>query len=155
MEFSTKARACFWLAEGGEEAVAFWTSLLPDSRVENLVFHDPSAPPVVIEFTVAGTPMMILQAPGAPALDAAASISVLTDDQAETDRLWNALAEGGAPGVCGWITDRFGLWWQIVPKRMPELLASPDAAAAMRVSAAMMRMQKIDIAALEAAHANP
>ena len=80
---------------------------------------------------------------------------MLTEDQDETDRLWAALtAKGGEAGRCGWIVDRFGVSWQIVPKRMPDLLASEEPGVVSRVSEAMMQMEKIDIAALEAAAAN-
>lgn len=106
----------------------------------------------MVEFTLAGAPMMILDAPGAPAPSHAASISVLAADQAETDRLWAALtAEGGAEVACGWLTDRWGVSWQIVPRRLPEMLASPDRAAAARAFEAMQGMVKLDHAALDAA----
>lgn len=96
--------------------------------------------------------MMILTGGPHYKLTPAASISVLTEDQEDTDRLWDALtAHEGEPGRCGWVVDRFGMSWQIVPKRMPDLLASDDPGVVGRVSEAMMQMGKIDIAALEAA----
>ena len=148
---SHKVRTCWWFPGNGEEAVAFYTSLLPDSHVEG--GHGPEgAPRLVIEFTLAGAPMMILNAPGAPPANHAASFSVLTQDQAETDRLWAALsANGGKEVMCGWVTDRFGVSWQIVPKRLPEMFAAPDRAAAGRAMEAMKKMVKLDIAVLEAA----
>lgn len=77
---------------------------------------------------------------------------MLTDDQAETDRLWDALtADGGEPSKCGWLKDRFGLWWQIVPRRLPELLADPDREKSGRVFQAMLGMGKIEVAGLEGA----
>ncbi|MFN3371381.1 MAG: VOC family protein [Sphingomonadaceae bacterium] len=150
---SAPVRTCFWLPGTGEEAARFWTSLLPDSAIEGVVAQDDGTP-LIIEFRLAGAPMMILNAGGAPPPSHAASISVLTDSQRETDRLWAALgADGGAEVACGWITDRFGVSWQIVPRRLPEMFASPDRAAAGRAFAAMQQMVKIDIAAVEAAFA--
>ncbi len=152
MEFSAKVRTCFWFDGNGEEAAQFYVSLLPDSLIENVVHQKPDQPPLVVEFTLAGAPMMILN--GGPQFNhsEAASISVLTRDQAETDRLWDALtADGGAEGMCGWLKDRFGVSWQIVPEALPRLLAADDRAAAGRAMAAMMDMKKIDIAALQAA----
>jgi predicted 3-demethylubiquinone-9 3-methyltransferase (glyoxalase superfamily) len=96
--------------------------------------------------------MMILTAGPHYKLTPAASISVLTQDQAETDRLWSALtSDGGAESMCGWLLDRFGVSWQIVPEALPRLLGQSDRDAAARAQAAMMKMKKIDIAALEAA----
>lgn len=150
---SAPVRTCFWLPGTGAEAAAFWTSLLPGSGVDGIVERD--GQPLIIEFTLAGAPMMILNAAGAPPATHAASISVLTDSQSETDRLWAALgADGGAEVACGWITDRFGVSWQIVPRRLPEMFRSPDRAAAARAFAAMQQMVKLDIAALEAAFAD-
>lgn len=148
----SKVRTCLWLAGGGEAAVAFWTSLLPDSRIEG--GHGPEGGPrLVIEFTLAGAPMMVLNADGAPPGTHAASISVLTRDQAETDRLWSALTDGGGREVmCGWLVDRWGISWQIVPAVLPEMLAAPDRAAAARAMAAMQTMVKLDVVALEAAY---
>ena len=148
-----KARTCWWLASDGDKAANFYVSLLPDSMIEG--GHGPEGgPPLVIEFTLAGAPMMILNAAGAPAPTHQASISVMTEDQPETDRLWAALlADGGEEVACGWIKDRFGVSWQIVPRRLPAMLASPDRAAADRAFAAMQTMVKLDLAALEAAFA--
>lgn len=152
MEFNAKVRTCLGFNGNGQEAVDLYTSLLPDSLIENVVKPDPNGSPLVIEFTLGGAPYMILNdgPPFTPSI--AASISVLTKDQEETDRLWAALtAEGGEPWNCGWLKDRFGISWQIVPEILPRYLSSPDRAAAERVMQAMMQMGKLDIAALEAA----
>ncbi|WP_310476810.1 VOC family protein [Sandarakinorhabdus sp.] len=143
-------RTCWWLPGNGLDAVNFWTSLLPDSQLDGAVNKDGTA--LIIEFTLAGAPMMVLNASGGPAANMAASISVLTDDQAETDRLWAALtADGGKEVACSWVTDRFGVSWQIVPRLLPQLFGSSDTAAAARAFAAMQTMVKIDIAAVQAA----
>lgn len=104
----------------------------------------------MVSFTLAGAPYQILTHPTDKPLTDATSISVLTDDQPETDRLWAALTEGGTPLQCGWL-HRWGVAWQIVPRRLMELQAAPDTARAERVRQAMYKMVKIDIAALEAA----
>ncbi|MCU0881472.1 MAG: VOC family protein [Hyphomonadaceae bacterium] len=149
----SKVRTCWWFAQDGEKAADFYVSLLPDSFIEG--GHGPEGgPPLVIEFTLAGTPMMILNAQGAPAPTHQASFSVLCDDQAEVDRLWTALlADGGKEVYCGWVTDRFGVSWQIVPRCLPEMLASPDRTASDRALKAMQGMVKLDIAALQSAFA--
>ncbi len=152
MKFRSKVRTCLWFTSGGVEAAKFYVSLLPDSAIDAVYEHGQPNDPMVVEFTLAGAPMMILTAGPHFKLSPAASISVLTKNQAETDRLWaDLLAEGGEPSQCGWLVDRYGVSWQIVPERMVELFAAPDSAAASRVRAAMMTMSKIDIAALEAA----
>lgn len=152
MKFNAKVRTCLWFDGNREEAARFYVSLLADSVIENVVQSSPGEPPIVVEFSIAGAPMMILN--GGPQFThtEAASISVLTEDQAETDRLWEALiADGGAESMCGWLKDRFGVSWQIVPEALPHMIASSDTAAAGRASAAMMQMKKIDIAALQSA----
>jgi predicted 3-demethylubiquinone-9 3-methyltransferase (glyoxalase superfamily) len=152
MEHAAKVRTCLWFEKGGVEAAKEYVSLVPDSRIEAVRENGQPDDPMIVEFTLAGAPMMILTAGPHHKLTPAASISVLTEDQEETDRLWSALtANGGEPGHCGWVVDRFGVSWQIVPKRMPDLLASDDPGVVQRVSAAMMQMGKIDIAALDAA----
>ena len=108
MELSAKVRTCLWFDGNGEEAAQFYVSLLPDSLIENVVHPKPDQPPLVVEFKLAGAPMMILN--GGPQFthSEAASISVLTKDQAETDRLWDALtAGGGTQSMCGWLKDRY------------------------------------------------
>jgi predicted 3-demethylubiquinone-9 3-methyltransferase (glyoxalase superfamily) len=152
MEFRSKVRTCLWFAKGGRDAAKSYVSLLPDSEIDAVYDHGQPDDPMVVEFTLAGAPMMILT--GGPQFEhsPAASISVLTKDQAETDRLWSALlADGGKESRCGWLTDRYGVSWQIVPEALPRLLGDPDRDAASRAQAAMMQMKKIDIAALEAA----
>lgn len=150
----TKARlrTCLWFDQEGEEVANFYTSLLPDSYIETTSRPNTDGPALVIEFTLAGAPYMILN--GGPHFQhsPAASISVLTENQTETDRLWAALTEyGGEEGQCGWLTDKFGVSWQIVPTAMLALLNAEDKDAAQRAQAAMMEMKKIDISTLEAA----
>ncbi len=152
MELKSKVRTCLWFATGGLEAATHYVGLIPDSRIGTVLAHGrPPDDPMVVEFTLAGAPMMILTAGEHYRLTPAVSISVLTEDQAETDRLWDALLEGGEEMQCAWLTDRFGVSWQIVPRILPRLLADPDPERAGRAMAAMMQMKKIDIAALEAA----
>ena len=106
----------------------------------------------VIDFSLGGVPYQILDAGPAFALTEAVSISVATDDQAETDRLWAALtADGGEESVCGWLKDRYGVSWQIFPRRLTELTTTADKKVAAAAMAAMMKQKKIDIAAIEAA----
>lgn len=152
MEHASKVRMCLWFEKSGHEAAQEYVTLVPDSRIEAVRENGQPDDPMIVEFTLAGAPMMILTGGPHYKLTPAASISVLTEDQDETDRLWDALtANGGEPGRCGWVVDRFGVSWQIVPKRMPDLLTSDDPGVVGRVSEAMMQMGRIDIAALEAA----
>ena len=145
-------RTCLWFGGNGHEAAEFYVSLLPGSRIESMMRPAPDAPPLVIDFTLAGTPYQILNAERRETPNEATSISVMTADQAETDRLWDALtADGGAPVACGWCRDKYGVSWQIIPRALTTLLMQPDRDAAGRVMAAMMQMVKIDVAALEAA----
>ncbi|MDE0298997.1 MAG: VOC family protein [Candidatus Poribacteria bacterium] len=147
-----KLRTCLWFDNQGEEAAQFYVTLLPDSHIEKVYKPDPDAPALVVEFTLAGAPYMVLNGGPYYKLNPAASISVLTKDQEETDQLWSALiADGGSPSQCGWLIDKFGLSWQIIPEALPRLVGSDDKAAAQRAHNAMMKMGKIDIAALESA----
>ena len=153
MGFAAKARTCLFLPDGAQEAADFYVSLLPDSKIDAVYAPDPDGPPMVVEFTLAGTPFMTLNGNPEPVSSHMTSISILTEDQAETDRLWDALcADGGEEGRCGWLKDRFGVHWQIVPKALPRLMHGGDPAAAQRVQTALFAMNKIDIAGLEAAH---
>ena len=153
MSAAAKVSTCLWYDGGAEEVAAFYVSLLPDSGITEVMRPDPEGPALIVLFTLAGAPYQALNGGPLYAFTPATSISVTTSDQEETDRLWAALvAEGGTEGHCGWLTDRFGLSWQIVPEALPRLMASPDRAAAERVQQAMLQMSKIDIAALEMAH---
>ena len=154
MDFAAKARTCLFLNSDAEAVADFYVSLLPESHIDNVVRPDPDGPALVVEFTLCGAPYMTLNGNSEVVSTHTFSISVLTEDQTETDQLWEALcADGGEPGQCGWLKDRFGVHWQIVPKALPRLMSSGDPAAGARVQAALMEMGKIDIAGLEAAAA--
>ena len=147
-----KVRTCLWFDDQGEDAARFYVSLLPESYIESVSRPDPAGPALVVEFRLAGAPYMALN--GGPHFkhSPAASISVLTTGQEETDRLWDALLDGGGKAeMCGWIVDRYGVSWQVIPDVLPPMMAADDKDAAMRAREAMLQMKKIDIAALEAA----
>jgi predicted 3-demethylubiquinone-9 3-methyltransferase (glyoxalase superfamily) len=146
-------RTVLWFRDGrGREAAEFYCSLIPDSRVGRSFTGDAGRGTFsVIDFTLAGVPYQILDAGPHFTLTEAVSVAVETADQAETDRLWAALTEGGKEGPCGWLTDRYGLSWQIYPKRLTELTLSTDKAVSDAAMTAMMMQTKIDIAAIEAA----
>lgn len=152
MNDKPKVRTCLWFDGDGEEAAELYVSLLPDSAIETVSRPDPTKPALVIELSLAGTPYMFLNGGPQYKLSPAASIVVRTSDQAETDRLWNALlADGGKESMCAWLTDRFGVSWQIVPDALSRMIGAEDQEAADRAMQAMLQMKKIDIAALEAA----
>ena len=143
---------CLWFDDQAEQAAEFYTSLIPGSRIHNRMRDAIDAPPLLVEFTLGGSPYQALN--GGPHFvhSEAVSISVLTDSQQETDRLWAALtADGGSESQCGWLKDRFGVSWQIVPRRFIELQGSDDKAAVQRARQAMFSMRKLDLATLEAA----
>lgn len=147
-------RTCLWFRDGrGSEAAEFYCSLIPGSKVES-VFHGDAGhgPFSVIDFCLGGVPYQILDAGPMFTLTEAASISVATDDQTESDRLWMALtSNGGAEGHCGWLKDRYGVSWQVFPKRLTELTINEDMEVSAKAMAEMMKQTKIDIAAIEAA----
>ena len=149
-----------WYAKEAEEASKFYASIFPDSsvkRVTALQSESPSGPPgsvKVVEFELFGQPFMAMTAGPMDPFNHAISFMVKADDQAELDRYWNGLLQGGGkPEACGWLTDRFGVSWQIVPTIFGEMMADPDRAKAKRVTDAMLKMVKFDIAALKAAYA--
>lgn len=157
---SGKIIPCIWYdLDQAQQAAELYVSLLPDSRIDH-VTRSPTDNPsmkaggvLTVEFTLAGRAYMGLN--GGPQFkhSEAVSFQVLTDDQAETDRLWDALiADGGQASDCGWLRDRWGLSWQITPRRLMELVKDPVRGRAAMES--MMTMQKIDIATLEAAVAD-
>jgi predicted 3-demethylubiquinone-9 3-methyltransferase (glyoxalase superfamily) len=156
----SKVRTCLWFDRDGQAAVEFYVSLVPDSRIEH-VQRSPGAWPggeagevIVIDFTLGGQAFQALNG-GHPAdYGTAASISVECANQSEVDRLWAALsAHGGKEIMCGWLRDRWGVPWQIVPEVLPRLLADPDPSVAARAFKAMTEMVKLDVAALQRAAA--
>jgi predicted 3-demethylubiquinone-9 3-methyltransferase (glyoxalase superfamily) len=147
-----------WYAKEAEEAARFYASVFPDSRVDSvwaLPSDSPSGPAgsvKIVDFTLFGRRFQAISAGPHHEFNDAVSIVVTCDDQAELDRYWNALLEGGGrPQACGWLIDRFGLRWQIVPALLDELMRQADPARSKRVADALLKMVKLDIAALERA----
>lgn len=155
----SKIFTCLWFDKGqAEEAAKFYTSLIPNSRITDISrspADTPSGPAgmvLTVDFTLDGVPYQGLNGGPDFKLSEATSIAVECDDQAEVDRLWDALvADGGEHSVCGWLKDRFGLSWQVYPRRLTELLADPDPDRARRAMEAMLAMTKIETSELEAA----
>lgn len=153
-----KNMICIWYERDALEAAQFYAATFPDSSVD-AVMHAPGDYPdgkagdvLTVEFTVAGIPCLGLN--GGPAFrqSEAFSFQIATDDQAETDRLWDAIVgNGGAESACGWCKDKWGVSWQITPRALSDGLADPDPQVNRRVFEAMMTMGKIDIAAIERA----
>jgi predicted 3-demethylubiquinone-9 3-methyltransferase (glyoxalase superfamily) len=148
-----------WYAKEAEEAAGFYASIFPDSRVDRVTVmpsDSPSGPAGsvrVVDFTLLGQRFQAMSAGPHHEFNDAISMVVLCDDQRELDRYWNALlAGGGKEQACGWLIDRFGLRWQIVPAILDDLMADEDTARAKRVTDAMLKMVKLDIAALEKAY---
>jgi predicted 3-demethylubiquinone-9 3-methyltransferase (glyoxalase superfamily) len=149
----------FWYAKDAEEAAQFYASLFPDSRVDRvtpMMSESPSGPPgsvKVVDFTLFGQRFQAMTAGPHHEFNDAISLMVICDDQAELDRYWNGLLEGGGKAVaCGWLVDRFGVRWQIVPAALERMMRDPDPARSKKASDAMMNMVKLDIAALEKAY---
>lgn len=153
-----KVFPCLWFDGNAEEAANFYVSLLPDSRVDEVVRSPADNPSMkeggvlVVDFTLAGRKFSGLNGGPRFKFTEAVSFAVRCKDQAEVDRLWDVLtADGGQPVQCGWLKDRFGLSWQIVPEEMYEMLSSPDRDAARRAMEAMLKMVKLDLPALKRA----
>jgi predicted 3-demethylubiquinone-9 3-methyltransferase (glyoxalase superfamily) len=153
----SKITPCLWFDGQAEEAANFYASVLPDSRV-NSVVRAPSDYPagqegdvLIVEFTLVGQSFTGLNGGDAFKFTEAVSFQISAQDQAETDRLTNALSAVPEAEQCGWVKDKYGLSWQIVPVALTRLLADPDKAKAKRAFEAMMQMKRIDIARIEAA----
>jgi predicted 3-demethylubiquinone-9 3-methyltransferase (glyoxalase superfamily) len=153
----SKIAPCLWFNGDAETAAEFYVSLLPDSRIDKVQRTPVDTPGnkagevLVVEFTLAGQRFLALNGgmsfPHSPAV----SFQIDCEDQAEVDRLWDALLEGGAAQQCGWLSDRWGVPWQIIPRELQTLLGDPDPARAQRAMQAMLGMVKIDVAALRRA----
>ncbi len=154
----TKAKTCLWFKNDAEAAIRFYVTLLPGSRVDHIQ-RSPGPWPggeigdvIVVDSTLGGTSFQALNGGVEADYGTAASISVECADQEEVDRLWAALtADGGSEIACGWLRDRWGIPWKIVPEALPRLLADADPLVAARVFEAMQSMVKLDVAALERA----
>jgi predicted 3-demethylubiquinone-9 3-methyltransferase (glyoxalase superfamily) len=154
----SKIIPCLWFADKAEEAARFYVSLLADSRVDSvtpLPADSPSGPAgsvQIIEFTLAGQPFMAMQAGPLDPFNHAISFTINCADQAEVDRLWDALSKGGTIEQCGWLKDRYGVSWRIVPTALGEMMKDKDKEKARRVAEAMLKMVKLDIAGLRKAY---
>ncbi|MGN6403814.1 VOC family protein [Sinomonas sp.] len=150
---------CLWFDTQAEEAANFYASVFPDSKVTRVDYYGDAGPRpagsvITAEFELDGKPFVALNGGPEFTFDEAVSLQVLCKDQAEVDHYWSALtADGGEESQCGWLKDRFGFSWQIVPTRLTELLRDPDPGRSGRAMQAMLRMRKIVIADLEAAAA--
>ncbi|HEY2834648.1 MAG TPA: VOC family protein [Sporichthyaceae bacterium] len=149
---------CLWFDGNAEEAAAFYIKIFPNSGVTNVVRAPSGGTPsnepgavMVVEFSLDGASFVGLNGGPHFTFSEAISLQIPCADQAEVDYYWDALVDGGEPGPCGWLKDRFGLSWQVFPTRLMELNSDPDPERANRSMQAMMTMQKIDLAAIEAA----
>jgi predicted 3-demethylubiquinone-9 3-methyltransferase (glyoxalase superfamily) len=150
--------ACLWFDTEGEEAARFYTSIFPNSRITDIARYGSAGPRpegtvMTVAFELDGMKFVALNGGPQFSFSEAVSFQVLCESQDEVDAYWSKLSEGGQEGPCGWLKDRFGLSWQIVPTRLPELLQDPDRERSQRVMAAMLEMGKIDVEALERAAA--
>lgn len=151
---------CLWFESQAEEAALFYTSVFPNSRMGNITRYGPNVPcpegtVLIASFELNGQPWTALNGGAAFTFNPAVSFMVTCQNQGEVDHYWNALAADPSQGQCGWLTDRYGLSWQIVPQLMIDRLPGPDTPAKQRLMAAMMGMRKLDIAALERAFSQP
>jgi predicted 3-demethylubiquinone-9 3-methyltransferase (glyoxalase superfamily) len=147
-----------WFTDQAEEAARFYASIFPDSRVDRVTpipVETPSGPPgsvPVVEFTLNGRPFMAISAGPLDPFNHAISFIVPCETQEELDRYWDALLEDGSAEACGWLKDRYGVSWQIVPTGLEDMMADPDPEKAKRVSEAILSMVKFDIAAIRRAY---
>jgi predicted 3-demethylubiquinone-9 3-methyltransferase (glyoxalase superfamily) len=153
-----KITPCLWFDTEGEEAAEFYTSVFPNSRIVEITRYGSAGPRaegmvLTVEFELDGQRFTALNGGPDFQFNEAISFQVDCEDQAEVDKFWSTLSEGGEEGPCGWLKDRFGLSWQIIPSALPRLLSDPDREKSQRVMAAMLEMRKIDVDELEKAAA--
>ena len=152
----TSITPCLWFDTEGEEAAQFYTSIFPNSRIVGVTHYGSSGPRpegtvMTVEFELDGQTFVALNGGPEFTFSEAISFQVGCETQEEVDSYWDKLSEGGEEGPCGWLKDKFGLSWQIIPNALPRLLNDPDTEKAQRVMAVMLEMKKIDIEALERA----
>ena len=149
---------CLWFDTEGEEAAKFYTSVFPNSRIVDVARYGDAGPRpagtvMAVRFELDGRPFVALNGGPEFTFSEAISFQVFCRSQDEVDAFWSKLSEGGEEGPCGWLKDRFGLSWQVIPNRLMELLGDPDREKSQRVMGAMLEMRKIEIDALEKAAA--
>ena len=144
-------KPCLWFQSEAEEGANFYVSLFPNSKVSSVMRGGPGAPAIAVDFVLDGRSFMALNGRQAQGFTDAHSLVVTCESQADIDRYWDAFTRGGEEGQCGWLKDRYGVSWQIVPRAMGALLGGSDPAASGRAMQAMLGMRKLDIAALERA----
>jgi len=153
-----KITPCLWFDTEGEEAAEFYTSVFPNSRILDVARYGEAGPRtagtvMTVSFELDGKQFVALNGGPDFTFNEAISFQVSCEGQEEVDAYWSKLSDGGEEGPCGWLKDRFGVSWQIVPTALPRLLADPDRERAQRAMAAMLKMKKIEIAELERAAA--
>ena len=152
----SKITPCLWFDTEGEEAATFYTSLFENSKITDISRYGDAGPRpagtvMTVAFELDGQPFLALNGGPEFTFNEAVSFQVSCESQDEVDRFWDALTESGEEGPCGWLKDRFGVSWQIIPTALPELLTSPDPEVSQKVMSAMLAMKKIDIDALHQA----
>lgn len=153
-----KITTCLWFDTQGEEAAKFYTSVFPNSRIIDVSRYGSAGPRpegtvMTVDFELDGAPFVALNGGPEFTFSEAVSFQINCETQDEVDAFWNSLSEGGEQGPCGWLKDRYGLSWQVIPAALPRLLSDPDPEKSQRVMEAMLSMQKIEIDALERAAA--
>jgi predicted 3-demethylubiquinone-9 3-methyltransferase (glyoxalase superfamily) len=153
-----KITPCLWFDTEGEEAATFYTSLFPNSRIVDVARYGSAGPRaegtvMTVTFELDGQTFIALNGGPDFKFNEAVSFQVNCETQEEVDTFWDKLSEGGEEGPCGWLKDRYGVSWQVIPTVLPELIADPDQEKAQRVMQAMLKMKKIEIDALERAAA--
>ena len=151
-----KLVTCLWFDTEGEDAARFYTSIFPNSKLGEITRYGAAGPRpegtvMTVSFDLMGQEFVALNGGPEYSFNQAISFQIMCDSQEEVDRYWVLLTDGGQEGPCGWLNDRFGVPWQVVPRALPELLQQPDAEKAQRVMQAMMAMKKIEIGELERA----
>ncbi len=149
---------CLWFDTEGEEAANFYTSVFKDSKIGSISRYNDAGPRpagtvITVEFELNGQKFVALNGGPEFKFTEAISFQIPCADQAEVDYYWDKLSEGGEEGACGWLTDKYGLSWQVVPTVLVELLSDADRVKAQRATQAMLSMSKLDVAALRKAHA--
>lgn len=157
-----KLTPCLWFDSEAEDAAKFYVAIFPNSRIQRIsrygnagraVHGKPPGSVLTVEFELDGQTFTALNGGPQFKFDEAVSFQVMCDSQAEIDQYWGKLSDGGREGVCGWLKDKYGLSWQIVPSALPDLLVGDDMARRDRVIGAIMTMKKLDVAVLRLAHA--